>query len=216
MPSDYEIAWPRREAKLFVDSGNYFEFSHFSWGNMDSQFYGYMQGYKEAADSLINDAINSRDISKLDIVIFPVCFLYRQYLELVMKNIFLAYSGENKATKIRTLKEVSHNLYKIWNKIKPYLKEEASEEELNDIAAVEGYIQQFHEFDKSSYTFRYPITKDLKGVIPEKRRVNLGNLKERMNELYHFFNGCTGKLDEISQYKAEILSEYAQYLESEY
>ena len=214
---DEEILWPQKDAKLFINSGNKYEFSHFGWeGGIEAKFYGYMKGYKEAADSLIENAVSSQDFSKIDTVIYPVCFLYRQYLELVMKIIYLSYSEDTKEIKFNVLKDINHSLIKIWNKIKPYLEEEASKNELNDIKVVEEYIKQFHEFDRSSFTFRYPITKDLRKVINGQKRVNLPNLQVRMDELYHFFDGCIGKLDYFKEIKTEIQDEFKQFLNSEY
>jgi hypothetical protein len=207
------LPWPKKGSKLFVDGGEYHEFSHFGWGSVDTQFYGYMEGYKKSADELIDLAVNSGDIKTLDTYIFPICFLYRQYLELAMKYIFIKYSGWDKDKKISAIKDVNHNLLRIWNKIKPIILEETTKEEKEDIEAVEDYISQFNIFDKSSFTFRYPITKELDGVLTKERRINLINLKERMDELYCFFDGCTGKLDEISEYKAEMLSEYLSYMD---
>ena len=128
----------------------------------------------------------------------------------------LSYSEDTKEIKFNVLKDINHSLIKIWNKIKPYLEEEASKNELNDIKVVEEYIKQFHEFDRSSFTFRYPITKDLRKVINGQKRVNLPNLQVRMDELYHFFDGCIGKLDYFKEIKTEIQDEFKQFLNSEY
>lgn len=207
------LPWLKKGNRLFVDGGGYFECSHFGWGSVDTQFYGYMEGYKKSADELIDLAIESVDIKTLDTFIFPVCFLYRQYMELAMKYIYLKYSGSNKEKKISVIKDVNHSLLKIWNKVKPIILEESGKKEKEDIKIVDDYINQFDLFDKSSFTFRYPITKELDGILTGERRMNLVNLKERMNELYCFFDGCTGKLEEISEYKAEMLSEYLSYMD---
>jgi len=37
-----------------------------------------------------------------------------------------------------------------------------------------------------------------------------------MNELYHFFDGCIGKIDYFKEIKAEMLTEFTQFLKSEY
>ena len=211
-----KIPWPTKDAKLFVSSGEKYEYSQFGWNTTEYEFYGYMKGYKESADSLIVSAINSQDISKIDTVIYPVCFLYRQYLELAMKNIYLFFSEDTREIKINTLKQVLHDLMKIWNKIKPYLKKDATENELNDIKVVEQYIQQFHKFDKSSYTFRYPIDLNLNGVIDGETKINLFNLQARMDELYHFFNAVIDKFDFTKDIKSAILSDFAQIMKSEY
>ena len=211
-----KIPWPIKDSKLFIGSGEKYEYSQFGWSTTEYEFYGYMKGYKEAADSLIKSAINSQDISKIDTFIYPICFLYRQYLELTMKNIYLFYSEETKEIKINTLKEVLHDLMKIWNKIKPLLKIDANKNEINDIEAVEGYILQFHKFDQSSFTFRYPIDKNLRSVIGGETKVNLLHLQMRMDELYNFFNGVISKLDYTKEITDKIIEFFAQIMKSEY
>lgn len=203
-----KLSWPKKGKKLFIEGGNHYEFSHFGWGDVKTQFFGYMEGYKCAADELIDNAINSSDIKTLDTFIFPICFLYRQYIELAMKYIFLYYSGLEKNEKISMIKDAGHDILKIWRKIKPLILEENSNEEREDVEVVESYILQFDKFDKSSFTFRYPINKELQGVLSKEMRINLVNLKECIDELHSFFNGCTGKLDAIAEFKAEMLSEY--------
>ncbi len=208
-----EFAWPQKGKQLFIDSGSDYEFSHFGWGDPQTQFVGYMDGYKAAADKLIADAITSRAIDILDTFIFPICFLYRQYLELVMKYIYLHFSEVDNNEKANTLKETSHDLAKMWIKIKPLLLEDASPSEMEDVEIVETYIQQFHNIDKSSFTFRYPIGKNLEKVLPSQRRINLPILKEGMDELSGFFEGCIGKLDAMSEIKAEVFQEYLSLID---
>jgi hypothetical protein len=210
-------AWPQSGAKLFIGSGSKYELSHFGWEvSTEAKFYSYMQGYKKAADLLIESSIKSKDISIIDTVIYPVCFLYRQYLELAMKNIYLSYSGDDSNKKIKLLKGINHDLIKIWIKIKPYLKKEATDKDIDDINIVEDYIKQFYNLDKFSSTFRYPITKYLKVVINSQKIVNLSELKSRMDELYNFFDGCMGKLNYSKEFKKEIIqslqSEYLDYI----
>lgn len=200
-----DIKWVKKEKKLFVDTGNYNEWAHFGWGDIKEQFYGYMEGYKRSADILIYDAIQSKNIAVIDTVIYPVCFLYRQYLELVMKNILIYYTEEDAVTGI---KSGQHNLMKLWGLIEPYMKIEASNGELMDISNAKSYIEQFDKMDRSSFTFRYPINKDLRGILPGEKRINLVNLKEGMEELYNFFSGVEGKLDSVKQWKADVDCEY--------
>lgn len=200
--------WPQKGEKLVKETDNYYNFAHFGWGNVETQFYGYMEGYKEAADNLIEYATNSKDIKTLDTFIFPICFLYRQYLELAMKNIFLKYSGSSEEDKVKVIKNVSHNLNEMWKKIVPIISEETTNEEKEDIKIVRDYIKQFSDFDKSSFTFRYPINKELDLLFKEEKFLDLINLRERMNELYNFFEGCDGKLDSIRDFKYEMMSDY--------
>ena len=208
MSTSEEIAWPQKGKRLFLEGGDYHEFSHFGWGGVGGQLVGYMDGYKAAADALVDRAIESRDISILDTFVFPIFFLYRQYLELVMKYAYLSYSGETKEVKTQTLRNVNHDLVRIWTEIKPMLLRAASEAEAEDVEIVEDYIKQFHAADQSSFTFRYPITKELNPVLTKETRISLPNLKERMEELANFFDGATAQLDAISEIEAEMFTDY--------
>ena len=51
---DFEVSeFPQSGQQLFVSSGSPKEYAHIAWGNMSAQFYGYIAGYKEAADAII-------------------------------------------------------------------------------------------------------------------------------------------------------------------
>ncbi|WP_404469404.1 hypothetical protein [Sutcliffiella horikoshii] len=225
---ELHIQFPEKGKKLFTSTGNYLEFSHFGWGNINSQFYGYIKGYKESADTLVNFALASGSIAILDTYIFPILFLYRQFIELSIKSLYLEYSEEPIQEKIKSIKQASHNLAFMWNKLKPILiKASNSQDEKDMIKAVESYVLQYHSFDKSSFKFRYPIDKDYNPILEGEERIDIINLKERMTELEHFFSGADGKLDFLQESKyeqeqylreieAEMKAEYEAEMRAEY
>ena len=51
----------------------------------------YVIGYKHAADNLVAQIVNGDPYQ--DALVFPICFLYRQYIELRLKEIIK--SGDN-------------------------------------------------------------------------------------------------------------------------
>lgn len=208
---DAEFPWPKRGQQLFVEGGNYSEFSHIGWGDRVTQLSAYTSGYKEAADALVNLAVSKADIATLDTVLFPVCFLYRQYLELVMKAIYLKCSPDSSEQKKAVLKKVGHCLPSTWARVKSLLRQDASPPELADLDVVEDYIDQFHRIDSSSFTFRYPFDKALQPMLPKEQRVNIVALKQRMDELEAFFGGAEGKMDYMRHLgdgeASELLSE---------
>lgn len=225
---EFDIQFPVKGKKLFESTNKYLEFSHFGWGNINYQFYGYIRGYKRSADTLVEFALASNRIEILDTYIFPVLFLYRQFIELSLKSLYLEYADKSMHEKIKTIKQVSHNLAQMWNKLKPTLIDASnnkSEEEIVNV--VEGYIMQYHNFDKRSFKFRYPIDKDANPLIKGEERIDLVNLKERMTELDNFFSGADGHLDylktckyEQEQYlreiEAEMRAEYEAEMKAEY
>lgn len=198
-----EVPMPQKGQKLFVYKGSYYD-SHIGWGDVDTNFVFYKEGYKLSADDLVDRAIASHDKGITDTYIYPICFLYRQYLELEMKYFYLSYSETDKKDKSDTIKKENHNLNEIWKRIKPIFLKYITGKELDYTNIAENYINQFQAFDKSSYAFRHPITNDFNVVFREERLISLDNLKKRMNELYNFFIGGFERIGELKENKDEL------------
>ena len=197
------LPWPNEYKRLFVQGGEYYEFAHFGWGDFRQQFYGYCTGYKESADLLIDNAISSQSIARLDTVVFPAFFLYRQFIELSLKQAILEFGLGNWAEKIVLLKRLNHDLYAMWKEFIEVLPEPPSHTEMDTLEVVARYIQEFAEIDKSSFSFRYPITKDLSLIFGEEQRINLKHMKERMAELENFFSGVYAYMDDLRESASE-------------
>ncbi|MBJ6726804.1 hypothetical protein [Geomesophilobacter sediminis] len=194
---DDPLPWPDEYKKLFVQGGDYFEFAHFGWGDMWQQFYGYCAGYKRAADCLVDDAICSCDTSRLDTVIFPVLFLYRQFIELSLKQLILEFGDGSCDEKVERLKQLNHDLDASWREFVRLLPKSIEAHEQKTVKVVEKYIREFAGVDKSSYSFRYPVAKNLTLIFGKEQRLNLRHLKERMSEIESFFCGVSGFLDDL-------------------
>jgi len=201
---DVNMAWPQKGAKLFTSDGPPHDFSMIGWGDASHQYVLYMDGYKTAADELVQCLLASETAGRRDTHIFPILFLYRQFIELELKWIFLVYGDAHRSEKKSVIGEVRHNLIKLWQKTKVILLEDATPEERQNVDIVEGYIEQFHKLDESSFSFRYPITKTLDQILNDEQRINLPNLRQRMDELYHFFNGADGKLSITRDYRQDM------------
>jgi hypothetical protein len=193
------LPWPDEYKKLFVNDGNYYEFAHFGWGDRKTQIGGYCIGYKNAADTLIEDALSSKEISKLDTVVFPALFLYRQYIELTLKDLIISLSELKGNEKIRKFKEYNHDLGQLWkdfSKIHSVLISDNNDPVLD---IVKRYIDEFIKIDRTSFSFRYPFTKELKLIFGKEKRINLRHLKERMDEIESFFNGAGDYMHDLTQ-----------------
>jgi len=191
-----KIKWPTVGKKVFIPTGDYYEIAYLGWGDVRTHFAGYIMGYKKAADVLVTYALKSNDIKILDTFVFPICFNYRQYLELIMKDMYMKYSGDPKEVQETKIKKMNHSLLKAWNVIKPILERYCdSEEEAKDMQAVEEYIKDFHNTDNDAEKFRYPITKKLVRKLGKENRINLKNLKDRMDELENYFEAVIAKIE---------------------
>lgn len=192
-------------------NGAYYEFAYFGWGDLSQQFYGYCEGYKESADYLIDAAIQSERISRIDTVVFPVLFLYRQFIELSLKRTVLFFSNKSSEEKAKWLKKANHNLRGLWKDYLDILPSSQSDSEKRTIEIVGKYIAEFHDVDKSSFSFRYPITKNMNLIFGEDKRINLKHLRDRMEEIYNFFSGTHDDLQYIRECELEIQAEFESY-----
>lgn len=213
---DESFAWIQKDKELFIEGTNYGEFAYYGWGGLSNQLYGYMEGYKRAADILVNTAIESKAIHLLDTLVFPICFCYRQYLELALKSLYLNLSADSKDEKVISIKKNGHSLEGIWNKVKPIIEKYSSDDEKEDIKVADTYIRQFDFFDKDSFSFRYPITKRLQLIHSKWKYLDLPNLKNRMNELYIFLNAVEDSIDHRQDMEKEFMTYFDYIITEEY
>lgn len=150
----------------------------------------YLRGYRVAADQLVEFALGER--SNRDFVIYPVLFLYRQFMELGLKeaiNYALQLSDETHA-KSRD----HHRLGKLWHQFETLMKEVGDGSLDQHVKVVRNAVQQFASLDPTSQLFRYPEEKDGSPVRYPIERVNLPNLKAEMENAATALDMITGGL----------------------
>jgi len=165
--------------------------------NVSSQFSYYLHGYREAADILIKNALISGNEQIKGELIFPICFLYRQYIELTLKDLYLYYSSDSEDKKNAFIKNSNHKLIDIWNDkiinlIKPVL---VSKDEKKDFEIVNKYLNEFSEIDINSFVFRYPISKEGTLYHKKSRKINILALMKGMLFVEGFFAEISADLD---------------------
>lgn len=202
------LPWPSEYRGLFVQGGGYYEFARLRGGDIEQQFGRYCKGYKESADRLIDDAIASKEIARLDTVVFPAFFLYRQFIELSLKQTIVVFSPGTWSERIATLKELNHDLVAMWKKFIKVLPEVKNGYKKTTLEVVGKYIQEFSKIDKYSFSFRYPITKELDLIFGEEKSVNLRHVKDRMAELEAFFVGVDAYVDQLRTFRNEMRAEF--------
>lgn len=182
---------PKENTKIFIDTGNSDDLVSIGGESMPSQFYYYTVGYLNAANILIDYALSNKSEEELRLCLIPACFLYRQYLELTLKDIYIQYTDDNEDAKKKMLKETSHDLKKICKYAKPLI-EKASDGlgiKREEFMAVKSYVLQFASEDPSSFKYRYPVSKELELFSSQERKINIRNLKECMNKVEAFLAG---------------------------
>lgn len=171
-------------------------FCHYGWeGTGSFAFWRYATAYYDSAEVLFEKFVNSPgENAILDGTGITMCFLYRHFVELSIKHLYVKFVCTTEE-EYKAILEKGHNLYELWHATKPKLSELKKRVGSSvDIGILEHYIMEFDRFDKDSMTMRYPIKKDLK-PMNGSTRLDIINLHARVNELYGAFEGIANDLD---------------------
>ena len=184
--------WPRRGDKLFSNEGEN-PASKACIGPYSGWEY-YTMGYKKAAALLVQHVVDKRQ--NQDTLIYPAVFLYRHYIELLLKQIIKNGSMIiSESCKIPHL----HNPWDLWTVSKRIIMKAWPDGDKKELNIVEECIREISEIDPGSTTFRYPVKKTGGFPIPaERTRIDLQNLGEVMRRLGRFLEGCEAAISEIA------------------
>lgn len=132
---------PKVENELFSPGEDWRSNSCVNW---DYRGWGlYAMGYREAADILANNL----NTCNLDTLIYPVSFLYRQAIELQLKEIIS--TGRQLSEFHSDEVPNTHNLVHLWGMCKKYC-EYLWPDDMTGITEFEKTIEQINEFDKNA------------------------------------------------------------------
>lgn len=161
------------------------------WRPNDFAFHA--RAYKLAADELVLSAFRQGRIREE--LVYPIVFLYRHSVELNLKDV-LTY-GRALIGRPMTSADFHHRLNALWAVAREII---ASQQPSSDPAtiALEDCIGQFEQFDRTSFAFRYHITKEgTEALHEDMQRINLENLYQIMEKIQHYFDGTLAWLEEL-------------------
>ena len=177
-------------------------------GGRDNDWDLYCMGYWRAADALVdhltqkrNPSVNRPYAAYWESQAYAILFLYRHYLELRLKEMFLACGG------VLSRINQEHKLLKLWKLFreqeKMILTETLSDEVSADINTAEEIIVEFDKIDKDSQAFRYPKKRDGQITITQMQ-IDLIRLKKTLGWLSQFLDGWSGGIYEYTQAPPEL------------
>jgi hypothetical protein len=176
-----EAKWPEKSDKLFKAGDRWDVYVGWTGINIDT----YSKGFKEIADLAAIQFIEHPKGN--DSFIFPIVFLYRQYIELRLKSII--FNG-NKLFNRSTVIPNIHRLKELWLSCKILIEEIWPTEEKDVLEATERLIFEFDSKDQGSTNYRYPTDRMGNPSVVEGERLDMNNLLESMNKLACFLDSC--------------------------
>lgn len=174
--------WPKSSDALF-QSGWLNAFLDYS----DPQWDLYATGYKDAADILVDHFFESGGRHG-DFLIYPIVFLYRQYLELRLKELII--SGQSLLDLPTNLQHV-HQLDMLWVSCRTILEQIYQGSPEKDLDVIEKLLKQFSNIDPKSMGFRYPVDKSGISTLPNLKEIDIMNFQEVMEKISNILESAS-------------------------
>ena len=157
--------------KIFKDTRGsadmYNDTAYFGWQTKPKALIGIGQGYKEAANQLVDYVLQSNNEGIRERFIFPIMFNYRNSIELVLKAIYMRACGK--------LCKGDHNLLSIWS----YIETDVIDGMFGNEEIVEGMNEE------RSYPFRPDISKiptqKIKDMLKELQGASRSEAERQVN-----------------------------------
>ena len=204
---EQEVGMPRIDITRVEPGGNLFggdaswhdailSVYHPSWGV-------YAEGYRLAADRVLELALEKS--SQRDFLIYPVCFLYRQFLELSLKEV-IRYAEELAQGEAGRTPD-HHRLDGLWSRFKNAMGQVTDGSLDDEIAVIENAVLQFAQLDPSSQAFRYPADREGEPVRHIRERVNLPSLRKEMANAAKAVQMVSGGLSAMVDLQRDMYSD---------
>ncbi|MFT4603006.1 MAG: hypothetical protein ACI857_003193 [Arenicella sp.] len=171
----------------------------------------YIEGYREAADKLVHDVVESG--TNQDILVFPISFLYRQYIELQLKHIIREsriFLGEGAGF------PEHHKINDLWNTANSLMAKIIKDHDqtiknyitTDDVKAIKTIITEFVKVDPDSFAFRYPKDKKGNKNLDDIEYINLRKLHDQMEVLKEKLDKYYLCVSLLRDFQDEMRSEY--------
>lgn len=159
----------------------------------------YASGYKEAADLLVK-GVEATGAGQ-DTLVYPVLFLYRQHLELQLKDLI---------RQARCLLDkpgsfpMGHHIGKLWQVCHDLLSEVSPNDSVAELNEIARLIGEFAALDPTSEAFRYPQDRNGNATLPGIRHINLRNVREVVEKISFILEGAEAQIDEYLSIKRDM------------
>ena len=167
-------------------------------------FSNYSYAYRQAAEALYEQfKIHKGDYAVKDPMGITLTFMYRHYMELTTKYLYLKFIPYIKGRQLNEnelsdfIEHTSHNLNTIWIELKPILDELSKKlESTFDIKAFGHYISEFLRYDDSSMKMRYPVDKNGRPIETKSQRLDIKILHDYMEDCMDEVDKLVGEWDD--------------------
>lgn len=150
-----------------------------------------IDGYKRAADLMVEES--ERDQRARDILVFPIIYNYRHFLELSLKH-QLATFGPTVGIEANWR---THQLEKLWESFCTMSERYGTPDPDEAEPIVGEIVLEFAKIDPGSFSHRYPVDRNGTPVPLAVHDLHLPTLADVLEAVSAFFSGSDGFFDNL-------------------
>lgn len=182
-----EFRWPTKGDQPFVEASEPIDNAMIAENDF-TRLVHMIDGYKFAADLAV--AHCNEYGSERDILVYPIVFNYRQFIELSLKYQIATYG------KLANIGPVwnTHKLDDLWDHFQKILDAYGTSDPDEADSTVSYVIAEFSKIDPKSDAYRYPVDRNGAPLPMAFAATHLENLSDVMNAVAGYFTGCDGYL----------------------
>lgn len=182
-----EFRWPTKGDQPFVEASEPIDNAMIAENDF-TRLIHMIEGYKIAADLAVAHCNECN--SERDILVYPIVFNYRQFIELSLKYQIATYG------KLANIEPVwnTHKLDVLWKHFQKILDAYGTIDPDEADFTVASVIAEFSKIDPKSDAYRYPVDRNGVPLPMAFAATHLENLADVMNAVAGYFTGCDGYL----------------------
>lgn len=212
---DFESVWPNEKRDFkYIPNGSIENIELFNSDNLEMEFYSYSVKFNSAANELLKNMILNQRINILDTWYFPLVYLYRQSLELILKSISFKYILSKEDRK-GFIEKVRHSLFECFKEIYVFLDKDNSIINSKEVNWLFAYLENISDIDAQSDLFRYPFNNQGMKYFEKQTHLNLKALYYNMNLAFSMLSDFLNNKVPFKEihYEPKLLIEGGTYYE---
>lgn len=173
----------------FIETGGCYYGQSVVGGSYSRQdFYPYVKAYVETAGYIrtqMKNMYDSGETHKATELFMPMCYLYRNATELVIKAAWFEEVREDFQVRCKVMYYKKHKIVGLWNQLRRWINKFYGEDAGDTVYFddIEVICKDLNEFDATASIFRYPCSKDMDLYFSKVTDMDFINVAEFMEAL---------------------------------
>ena len=164
------------------------------------EHFPYVLGYRDAGKVLkakIDECVKANDLQTRSALFMPMCYCYRNGLELSLKKIWYEVINTNPQVALKQMQKKKHKLIGLWNLLLPTIDSFDDEKNKLDNEVEGNYIASINTFDPDASHFRYPCDKLMNAYYGGNEKIDYKSIGDYMEAAINYLEGVELSLKAI-------------------